>query len=144
MRFDLITDSPERLLAAVMEHFEGSDSIISFEGDLKDSEITSLEGLQPTETRVLRRSTLSPHLDFYIAPLSRANVQVINRAVATEHLLGEEGELIHIQVARGNVLVFGAYDNFHEESVFVEGMPASLLTQLERDHILAGFAPDDA
>ena len=144
MHYSLTTATPARLLAAIMQRFLGDDSLISLEGALAGSRVARLEGCGTGETAELRRNTLAPPLDFLVAPLSGRNAALINRAVAEEDLVSETGGLIHVQIASGGELVFGAYDNFHPNCVFVEGISASELATMKDDNLLSAFNARDA
>jgi hypothetical protein len=105
----------ERLLIQVMEALSGDDSFISLEGFSIPQEAYSLPGACFDETEILRRNTTSPILQFIVAPLNQSNFARLKSAIGKASILEDEGGLIHIQIAKGSQLAFGAYDNVHEE-----------------------------
>jgi hypothetical protein len=135
---------PLRLLSSIMQHFAADATYISFEGGLSDSMLLSLEGIHGEETPQLRRATAAPRLDFLVAPLSERNLRLITQAAETEELLAEEGGLIHVQIATADRLVFGAYDQFHPNCTFVDGVTEGWLRSLQAAAILGGFTERDA
>jgi hypothetical protein len=144
MHFSLTPNNKSGLLVAIMQHFQGDGSFISLEGTLSSFQAPVLENAVTTETAELKRNTLSPVLDFVVAPLSAQNVDVVSRAVVKKDLLSDGGGIIHVQIASDGRLVFGAYDNFHPDCVFVDGISASGLTAMKEEKLLTEFIQRDA
>jgi hypothetical protein len=144
MHFSLVPNNKPRLLVAIMQHFQGDGSFISLEGTLSSFQAPVLENAVMTETAELKRNTLSPVLDFVVAPLSAHNVDMVSRAVVDNDLLSEGGGIIHVQIASGGRLVFGAYDNFHPDCVFVDGISAARLTTMKEEKLFTAFVQRDA
>jgi hypothetical protein len=84
MHFSLIPNNKPRLLVAIMHHFQGDGSFISLEGTLSSFQGPVLENAVTTETAELKRNTLSPMLDFVVAPLSAHNVDMVARAASPQ------------------------------------------------------------
>jgi hypothetical protein len=144
MHFSLLPNDKARLLIAIMRHFRGDGSFISLEGTLSSFQAGALDNSIATETAELKRNTVSPVLDFVVAPLSAHNVEVVSRAVLKKDLLSEGDGVIHVQIASAGRLVFGAYDNFHPDCVFVAGIDAPRLTVMKEENLLTAFVQRDA
>lgn len=127
------------LLISVMRAFEGDTSQISLEGDLPSYALDSLERATFQETAVLKRQTIDPVLDLVIAPLNERNRGVIARAISRKDGLTDQSDLIHVQIAKDGRLVFGGYDNFHRECVFVDDLTQEALVALKDGHVIRGF-----
>lgn len=105
----------EMLILQTMEALCGSDAFISLEGFHVPEEVCALTGASPLETELLRRNTTAPVLQFVVVPLSLANLPTLMASLGHGSVLEDECGLIHIQIAKGGQLAFGAYDNVHEE-----------------------------
>jgi hypothetical protein len=127
------------LLISVMRTFAGDTSQISLEGDLSEYSLSGLREATSQETPVLKRQTIDPVLDLLVAPLDEGNATVIAKAISRRGGLSDDSGLIHVQIAKDGRLVFGGYDNFHRECVFVEGLPLSELDSLKSRHVIRGF-----
>ena len=139
MRYWLVPRDPPRLLTAILRAFEGPDAAVSLEGELAAYALWALEHTTAKPSAVLARQTESPILDFLIAPLSAHNGRMIARAVARPPGLGAESPIVHVQVAVGHTLVFGAYDNFHADAVFVAGPSEDALKELKRSGVIWSY-----
>lgn len=111
----LIPASREALVVQTMEALCGSDAFISLEGFRIPKEVRVLLGASPLETAVLRRNTTAPVLQFVVVPLTTVTLATLKSSIGHAFVLEDEGGLIHIQIAKGGQLAFGAYDNVHEE-----------------------------
>jgi hypothetical protein len=105
----------EWLLVQVMEALAGNETFISLEGFQIPQEVCSLPEAHFKETDILRRNTTSPILQFVVVPLNQNNLTILKAAIGQAPVLEAEGGLIHTQIAKDGQLVFGAYDNVHEE-----------------------------
>ena len=127
------------LLWAFLRHF-GSDSHVSFEGDLQQLALAELPGASISETPVLRRQTLEPTLDFVAIPVTAETVRALREHLSAPGLFQDGGALIHVQVEHAGHLVFGAYDNFHKDCVVAyEPTPESLLEQLKVSGVIRSY-----
>ncbi|MGH9743729.1 MAG: hypothetical protein ACRD51_15400 [Candidatus Acidiferrum sp.] len=102
-----------RFLLAVMEQLAGN-ARISFEGNLRNTRLTSMPGASEEETRILKRNTTWPKQDFVVLPLVPAMSKPLLSALGG----ALPNSVLHIQIEKDNVLEFGAYDNFYPESRF--------------------------
>jgi hypothetical protein len=87
---------------------------ISFEGDLSKLALLRLSGATQEETAVLKRNTIWPKQDFVVVPLEPSTVRTIVVAIGGT----VPNAIIHVQIEKDGVLQFGAYDNFHPETIF--------------------------
>jgi hypothetical protein len=101
------------LLLTLMEELAGG-AHVSFEGDLRGLSLSNISGASGEPTAALKRNTLSPKQDFVVVPLEPSMGQRIIAAIGGT----VPGAVIHIQIEKGGQLQFGAYDNFHPESIF--------------------------
>lgn len=87
----------------------------SHEGDLHGLRLLSMPGASDEPTEALKRNTLWPKQDFIVLPLepamSEAIISAIGRTVPKA--------IIHIQIEKGGLIKFGAYDNFHPQCIFI-------------------------
>src|ERR1035437_3911064 len=121
-----------RLLLAFMKELAG-DAQISFEGDLQALGLLGLPGASTEESNVLKRNTLWPRQDFVVLPLEAQAVGAVIAAIGgtISHAI------IHIQIEKAGKLEFGAYDNFHPQSMFFGGaVTQSFLDSLVAEGIL--------
>jgi len=102
-----------RFLTAMMDELAG-DAHVSFEGDLRRLNFSTLAGVSDQPSSVLKRNTIWPKQDFIIVPLEPS---MGTRVIAA---LGGviPRAIIHIQIEKSGRLEFGAYDNFHPECIF--------------------------
>jgi len=105
-----------RFLLAIIEELAGN-AHISFEGDLPSLKLTSIPGASECETEALKRNTLWPTQDFLVLPFEPSMGRAILSAIGGT----VPGSIIHVQVEKEGVLQFGAYDNFHPESIYFGG-----------------------
>ena len=123
------------LLIAMMREFSG-DSHISFEGTLEKLELGNIEGASTEETKVLKRQTITPQLDFVVVPLNKNTIQEIWKELSEKDHLLHEG-IIHVQIENEGNLVFGGYDNFHRDCVVAyPGVPEKLLKELKLNGVI--------
>jgi len=117
------------LLLALMKELAG-DAHISFEGDLQGTGLLDLPGASIEESEVLKRNTFWPKQGFVVLPLEADAVGPIIAAIGgtIPHAV------IHIQIERAGNLEFGAYDNFHSQSMFF----GDAVTQSCLDSLVAG------
>jgi len=119
------------LLIAVIRELAGIAEI-SFEGWLGKSGLSEIPGVSFWETMTLGRTCQHPRFDFLILPLTDETVPAIQRVITKKNALTDSSGIIHVQIAVGDRMVFGAYDNFHRDCVVAyEGLPTALL-----DHLL--------
>ena len=109
------------LLFAMMRTFASDHSRIAFEGSLASTELYSLEGAFYEETEILKRATMAPRLDFVVLPLIAHRLVEIQKAIQFKIAFAGNRGIIHVQIEAGGELAFGAYDNFHRDSVVLNG-----------------------
>lgn len=130
------------LLFAMMRTYASNCSRIAFEGNLSTTELYRLEGASYEETAVLRRNTIAPRLDFIVLPLASSRVPAIQTAIWSKVPFSGKSGIIHAQIEVDGQLVFGAYDNFHPETVMVYGpIETSVLDDLVATRTLRSYAP---
>lgn len=120
------------LLLAMMEEFEGN-AHVSFEGDLHLLPLWRYPGASFQPTDVLKRNTTWPEQDFIVVPLELSSSRSIFSALGG----AVPNRVLHIQIEKGGVLQFGAYDNFHPECIsFGEHVRPELIENLVSKGIL--------
>lgn len=129
----------------MMRELADNDTFVSFEGWLSGTCLQSLPGVTDRETTLLYRCSFQPRLDFLVVPLMRETVRLVWCEVSQPRALTES--IIHVQIAQGDRLIFGAYDNFGRDCVVAyEGVPLTLLEDLTRRSVIRSFkeASDDS
>jgi hypothetical protein len=115
---------------------------MSLEGDLSKCLFSDDHVVARDEAGVLKRSTLSPRLDFVIVKLEPDTVAVLFKQLMAA---GVTENIIHVQIERNGALQLGAYDNFHRDCV-VTGpeVSAELLREMQVSSVVRSFAsPSD-
>jgi len=126
----------------MMRTFASEQSRIAFEGNLAATELYRFEGSSYDETEILKRATIAPRLDFVVLPLALARVPQIQKAIESRIAFGGNRGIIHVQIEAGGELVFGAYDNFHRDTVVVKGaIDKAVLDDLVKNRTLKSYAP---
>ena len=108
-----VVEDKHRLLAAVAQKLAGN-AHVSLEGDLSVFNLAILPGASDSETDALKRNTIWPKQDFLVFPLELHTFEEIFRRLSYR----VPGRIIHIQIERGGILEFGAYDRFHRDCIF--------------------------
>jgi len=140
--YGLDTRDRPGLLFAMMRTFASDRSRIAFEGNLATTELYGLEIASYDETDALKRATTAPRLLFVVLPLDLVRVPEIQNAIRSKITFGGSKGIIHVQIESAGELVFGAYDNFHRDSVVVNGTnETAVLDDLVKTRILRGYAP---
>jgi hypothetical protein len=140
--YSLNTRDRHGLLFAMMRTFASDNSRIAFEGNLATTELYGLAGASYEETTILKRNTIAPRLDFVILPLALGRVPAIQKAIQSKVAFSGDRGIVHVQIEANGELVFGAYDNFHEETVLVYGpIEAAVLDDLVATKTLRTYAP---
>jgi hypothetical protein len=135
--FSLDVKRPIELVGALISHF-GAGGRMSLEGDLSQLDETVRATGSNKEGLKLRRNTISPRQDFLIVELDDETIPLIRQRVLPS--VGLNSRVIHLQIENGGKLVFGAYDNFDRECVWVsEVVGVDLLDRLVADGILRSF-----
>ena len=71
-------------------------------------------------------------------PLTDDNVAAIWKVITEKDLLTDR--IIHVQIALGGGLIFGAYDNFQEDCVVAyEEFPVALLDRLVANGVIRSY-----
>jgi hypothetical protein len=137
--YRLDTRDRPRLLIAMLRSLVAEDSKISLEGRLSQTELAKMDGVTHEETRVLKRATIQPKLDFLVLPLTQQNVAAIEKAIVSKIAFGNNG-IIHVQIERNENMAFAAYDNFYRDSVVAySAVPTALLQELTETQVLRSY-----
>lgn len=130
------------LLFAMLRTFASDLSRIAFEGNLAATELYRLEGASYDETEILKRATITPRFDFVVLPLLLSRVPQIQKVIQSKIALGGNRGIVHVQIEVNGELVFGAYDNFHRDTVVVNGtIQTAVLDDLVTNRTLRSYAP---
>jgi hypothetical protein len=138
--YSLDVRDPIELVRALISEL-GPGGHLSLEGDLSRLD-KSVRAIASSEERAgLRRNTLIPQQDFIVLPLDDKSIPLIEAQVL--HSVGLRRRVIHVQIEQAGELVFGAYDDFHPECVWVsEAVGADLLERMVAEGILRSFKPN--
>ena len=125
----------------MMRTFASDHSRIAFEGSLASTELYGLEGVSYEETEILKRATIEPRLDFVVLPLIAARLVEIQNAIQSKIAFAGNRGIIHVQIEADGELAFGAYDNFHRDSVVLNGtIEPAALDDLVKTRMLRSYA----
>ena len=85
-------------------------SALSLEGQLSkvSGTIAAMAGVGDDETPVLKRNTIAPIQDFVVLPLEWDTVETLKTTILNHLNLNDD--VIHVQIAKDGVHVFGIYD----------------------------------
>ena len=130
------------LLFTMMRTFASDHSRIAFEGNLASTELYRLEGASYEETEILKRATIAPRLDFVVLPLIAARLVEIRSAIQSKIAFAGNRGIIHVQIEADGELAFAACDNFHSDSVVLNGtIDLAALDDLVKTRMLRSYAP---
>jgi hypothetical protein len=112
---------------------------ISFEGGPGVRGLQRIDGASGDETPILRRNTSWPRQEFVIVPLNSGNTPLIWR--------GPGGtisrDILHIQIQRGGILAFAAYDILRPGCIsFGPQIESTFIESLMADRILVRTVSD--
>jgi hypothetical protein len=124
-----------RLLLVMMEELAG-DAHISFEGDFRGLRLLSTPGASQEETPALKRNTRWPKQDFVVLPLEPSTIKTIVSAIGGT----VPNSIIHIQIEKGGVIQFAAYDHFHPQCiVFNPAVKQAIFESLVSESIMRPY-----
>ena len=131
---------PIELVRALILHL-GAGGHLSLEGDLSQLD-ESVKAIGRTkEGFKLRHNTISPRQDILVLPLDDKSIPLIEKRVLPN--VGLNSRVIHVQIEKAGKQIFGAYDKFHSECVWVsEVVGVDVLERLVADGVLRSFIPN--
>jgi hypothetical protein len=110
---------------------------MSLEGNLSKCHFSDDHVVAREEAGVLKRSTLSPRLDFVIVKLEADTVAALFKQIIAA---GVTENIIHVQIERNGSIQLGAYDNFHRECVGTgPEVSAELLGEMKASGVVRSF-----
>lgn len=125
-------------LVALMKYLAGSDSRISFEGDLSKCDFSALPSQHTEPNGAFQRNTTSPKQDFVIVPLTSETIRPILDQILPEARCVHD--IMHIEIEKGGELVLSACDNFHHECTAVSpSVPTSILDSLKSSGVIRSY-----
>jgi hypothetical protein len=102
----------------------------SFEGRLSSLRLHEIPGASNCTVAPLTRQTDAPKLDFWVIPINEQTINALKATLSHSGILGEDGFVVHTQLATEQQLIFSACDNFDEDCVRVSrSVPLSLLEE---------------
>lgn len=117
-------------LWAMYEAYKGL-AFASFEGRLSSLRLHEIPGASNCTAPPLTRQTDAPNLDFWVIPINEQTINALKAALSHSGILGEDGVVVHTQLATKQQLIFSACDNFDKDCVRVsESVPLSMLEEL--------------
>jgi hypothetical protein len=105
------------LIVAIMDKFCGN-SQLSLEGDLSQCDFHTIQGATDQESTTLKRNTISPLQDVIVFPLTPVNVINFHNTILPH--IGISSRVYHIQVEQSGRLVFGSYDQFSPQCIWID------------------------
>jgi hypothetical protein len=117
-------------LWAMYEAYKGL-AFASFEGRLPSLRLHEIPGASNCTVAPLTRQTDAPKLDFWVVPINEQTINALKATLSHSGILGEDGVVVHTQLATEQQLIFSACDNFDKDCVRVSAsVPLSLLEEL--------------
>lgn len=123
-------------LEEILNHYCNNASL-SLEGDLSQVKLESLIDFSTDETKPLKRQTASPIQDFVVLPLNQDTKPILLKSVFPR--IGFKKNAEHIQIEKENKLVFGAYDCFHPECVWLYGADQDFIHSLKEQGLVLNY-----
>jgi hypothetical protein len=116
-------------LWAMYEAYKGL-AFASFEGRLSSLRLHEIPGSSNCTVVPLTRQTDAPKLDFWVVPINGHTINALKATLSHSGILGEDGVVVHTQLATEQQLIFSACDNFDKDCVRVSAsVPLSLLEE---------------
>ena len=113
-KYYLETKAPSELLKEVIK--VNLPCTVSIEGWLQDRFESIIKPTLKEATDILKRNTSRPKLDLWVFDLDASNYDEFQKAINNASgLFRHATGIIHVQVQKENIIVFGAYDNFDSE-----------------------------
>lgn len=130
---------PVPFMSSLVEVFCG-DAHMSLEGDLSDLRWSGRRQVNPRIEVLLRRQTIWPKQDYAVLPLEEDTLVEIKERVLP--VVGLAEKVAHVQIEQHGELVFGAYDEFHADCVWVTSQVGpEFLDRLKKDGCLRSYEP---
>jgi hypothetical protein len=134
-RYKLVVNETIKLMEAMLQEF-AENGRLSLEGVLKYLNLKRLHNISRWPDGALRRNSSESTDDFVIIPLDSATVQFLIKSVLPS--VGIRRRIVHVQIEQNGRLVFGAYDWFHPECVWVK-VSEEILKNLKEGGILRSY-----
>ncbi len=122
-----------KLVQELVVLFSG-DALLALEGELgvHERELSTVPGSSTDETRA------PAHYDFFVLPLTEETAGTIRTRILPR--IGVATSVYHLQIENGGELVFGAYDNFGRDQVWItSGVAERWLVRLRERGILRNY-----
>jgi hypothetical protein len=130
---------PVPFMVSLVEAFCG-DAHMSLEGDLSNLRWSGRRQVDPRIGVLLRRNTLWPKQDYVILPLEEDTLVEIKERVLP--VVGLAKKVLHVQIEQHRESVFGAYDEFDDDCVWVASrVGPEFLDRLKQDGCLRSYEP---
>jgi hypothetical protein len=109
----------------------------SFEGRLSSLRLHEIPGASNCTIAALPRQTDAPTLDFWVVPINEETINALKATLSRSGILGNDGVVVHTQLATEQQQIFSACDNFDKDCVRVStSVPLSLLGALLHTGVL--------
>jgi hypothetical protein len=123
-------------LWAMYEAYKGL-AFASFEGRLPSLRLHEIPGASNCAVAPLTWQTDAPKLDFWVVPINEQTINALKPTLSHSGIFGEDGMVVHTQLATEQQLIFSACDNFDKDCVRVSAsVPLSLLEEMLRMGLL--------
>jgi hypothetical protein len=130
---------PIEFLSRLMTHIAG-DIVMSMEGDLSRCSFDELEGCKTEPVQPLKKITLlaTGRHDFIVVFLNETNRKKLIESILPR--IGLRTHVWHIEIAQNGMKVFGSYDNFNPECVWLDKSLGNEIVQaLLNEKIISNF-----
>lgn len=107
----------QKFIAHLLERFRGNDCRASFEGQLQELSLSTMNLASSLETEQIHRHTIWPKQDFCIVPVTQDSVSKLIEIVENPIAFLPDC-IVHFQIEIGGQLLFGSYDNLDKSCFF--------------------------
>jgi hypothetical protein len=136
--------NPIDFLGRLITHIEG-DAFMSMEGDLSRCSLEEFEGFGAEPIPPLKKITLaaSGRHDFAVISINEANKKRLIESLLPR--IGIRANVWHIEIARNGIKIFGSYDNFHPECVWLDqSLGEEMVKTMLNEKVILGFEAKEA
>jgi hypothetical protein len=137
--FDLQVRKPIDFLCRIIAHIEG-EALMSMEGDLSRCCFDEFEGYRSEPIPPFKKNTIwaSGRHDFAVITINEANKDKVIKSLLPR--IGLRMHVWHIEIAQNGIKLFGSYDNFDPECVWLDrSFGEEIVQAMLNERIILGY-----